>query len=146
MKVALLFSSQHGRTRKAVQEALPHLAPAPEVFDVKESPPAEKIQSCDVLLVFSPTYGDEELQQDMEDFLRGFSANLAGRRFALCELGNYGGYDDFSFGAAHILRRRLRELGATELCSALSLDAMPRIQWEHLHQWAAFVSRHLASS
>ncbi|HET7537860.1 MAG TPA: flavodoxin family protein [Candidatus Didemnitutus sp.] len=146
MKIALLYSSQHGRTRKAVQEALPRLAAQADLFDAKDLPTAAQLLAYQVWLVFTPTYGDEELQLDMENFLRGFSADLAGRRFAICELGNYGGYDDFSFGALHIVRRRLLELNGVELCVPLSLDSMPRISWEHLHQWVAVVNQHLAAS
>jgi flavodoxin len=143
MKVALLYGSSHGRTRNVVERSLQQLKLTPEVFDVKDRPLAEKLTSYDILLFFSPTYGDEELQPDMEDFIRQFSLDLRRKYFAICELGNYYGHDDFSFGAMPILRRCLLELGGKELCSPLSLDSMPRVNWEQLNRWIGHVNRSL---
>ncbi len=143
MKAALLYGSSHGRTRKVVAESVRLLTIKPEVFDVKDLPAEEQFAAYDILLFFSPTYGDEELQPDMEEFLRQFSLNLTGKRFIICELGNYYGYDDFSLGAMPILRRCLVELGGEELCSPLSLDSLPRVNWAHLNRWIEYVNRSL---
>jgi flavodoxin len=143
MKAALLYGSTHGRTRKVVAESLQRLAVKPEVFDVKTLPPAEQLASCDLLLFFSPTYGDGELQPDMEEFIRQFSLDLTGKRFVICELGGYIGYDKFSFGAMLILRQSLINLGGQELCTPLSLDSLPRVNWPHLHGWIDHVNRSL---
>lgn len=140
MNAALLYGSSHGRTRKVVNESLERLAIKPDVFDVKECPNTQQISDHELLIFFSPTYGDEELQPDMEDFLRYFSLDLSGKQFVICELGNYYGYEDFSFGAMPILRRRLLELGALEFCTPLSLDTMPRVSWEQLHRWIEYVN------
>jgi flavodoxin len=142
MKTALLYGSSNGRTRKAVNESLACLAVKPDVFDVKDDQ-AEHVSNYDLLMFFSPTYGDEELQHDMEEFIRRFSLDLTGKQFAICELGNFYGYEDFSFGAMPILRRRLLELGGKELCSPLSLDSMPRVNWEHLKRWIEYVNGHI---
>jgi flavodoxin len=141
MKTALLYGSSNGRTRKAINESLQRLALKPDVFDVKDAPSTEQISGYDLLMFFSPTYGDEELQPDMEKFIRDFSLNLSGKHFVICELGNYYGYDDFSFGAMPILRRHLLGLGGQELCSPLSLDAMPRVEWNQLNRWIEYVNR-----
>ena len=140
MKSALLFSSQHGRTRKVVDVAMRELTVKPDRLDVKEAPSPETLSSYDLLLFFCPTYGDEELQQDMEDYLRQLALDLTGKRFAVCELGNYYGYDDFSFGAMRILRRRLLELNGRELCQPLSLDSLPKVNWGQLSRWVAAVN------
>lgn len=143
MKIALLFSSKHGRTRKVVQEAVSHFSFKPEVFEVTAAPAGEALLVYDVLLIFTPTYGDEELHEDMETFLHGLTIDLTGKKFVLCELGNYGGYDDFAFGAVQIIRRRLLELHATEFCSALSLDSFPRLNGGQLSRWVAHVDASL---
>lgn len=143
MKVALLFSSKHGRTRKVVQEAVRQLSLKPEIFEVTAAPAGEGLLAYDVFLFFTPTYGDEELHEDMETFLRSLTVDLTGKKFVLCELGNYGGYDDFAFGALQIIRRRLLELHATEFCSPLSLDSFPRLNEDQLSRWVAHVDASL---
>lgn len=145
MKIALVYGSSHGRTRKAVNESLERLTIKPEVFNVKELLSAQQLTGFDILMFFSPTYGDEELQPDMEKFITNFSLDMSGKSFVICELGNYYGYEDFSFGAMSIIRRLLLELGGKELCSPLSLDAMPRVEWSHLHRWVEYVNGNLNS-
>lgn len=145
MKALLLYGSTNGRTRKTVNTAVQRLALKPDVVNVKEPPSTEQISAYDLLLIFCPTYGDEELQTDMEDFIKDFSLDLTGKRFVICELGNYYGYEDFSLGAMPILRRRLLGLGAQELCSPLSLDSFPRLEESHLHRWIDYVNGHLQS-
>jgi flavodoxin len=144
MKAALLYASSHGCTRKVLATALTHLAIRPDVFDVKEGIDQPCLTEYDFLAFFCPTYGDEELQDDMEDFLDGLQVDLTGKQFAICELGNYYGYDDFSLGAMRIIRRRLIELHGTELCEPLSLDSFPAIAWGHLLQWVEHLNRNLA--
>lgn len=139
MKTLVVYSSKYGRTAKVVEQSLPHLVPQPKVLTVAEASP-EALADHDVLLFFTPTYGDEELHEDMETFLRSLEVDLSGRLFAICELGNYGGYDDFSFGALSILRRRMLELGAEELGTHLSLDSLPRLNEGQLRRWLSHVN------
>lgn len=143
MKTALLYGSSNGRTRKAVNETLKWLSMKPDVFDVKDLTSTEHFSGYDLLMFFSPTYGDEELQPDMEKFIRDFSLDMSGKQFVICELGNYYGYEDFSFGAMPIIRRHLLELGGKEMCSPLSLDAMPRVEWGQLRRWVEYVNSNL---
>lgn len=145
MNPVLLYGSSHGRTRKVIAEALPRLGVQPPVHDVKEIADPSVLAAHDVWIVFCPTYGDEELQPDMEVFLQRLTMKLTGKRFALAELGNYYGYDDFSFGAMAILRRRFLELGATELCTPLSLDSLPKVNWGQLHRWVDHLNAALKS-
>jgi flavodoxin len=143
MKTALLYGSSHGKTRKVIAEVLKHLAVKPDVFDVKEGIDLQRLAEYDLLAFFCPTYGDEELQDDFENFLVGFDLDLTGKQFVICELGNYYGYDDFSFGALHIIRRRLLELNGRELCEPLSLDSFPRTHWGHLSDWVNHLNEKL---
>ena len=142
LKAALLYSSQHGKTRKVVAQVVKELWIAPEVFDVANGVDHATLAACDLLLFFTPTYGDEELHEDMENFLANFNVNLSTRCFVICELGNYYGYD-FAFGAMPILRRRLLELNGTELCTPLSLDSLPKLNWAHLTRWIDHVNQAL---
>ncbi len=144
MKAALLYASSHGHTRRVVHEVLRHLRIQATVYDVRAAPPGPgQLQGYDLLAFFCPTYGDEELQENMETFLVGLELDLSGKYFVICELGNYIGYDDFSLGAMRILRRRLSELGGLELCDPLSLDSYPKIPWDHLRRWVEYLNASL---
>jgi len=118
-----------------VKEVLLRLNVQPEVFDVKDRPSNEQLADFDLFLFFTPTYGDEELQEDMENFIEGFDLDLRGKQFVICELGNYYGYDTYSFGAMAILRQRLIKLNGREIFSPLSLDSYPKLHREHLFDW-----------
>lgn len=144
MKSALIFCSPHGRTRKVVEHALQELAVKPDVFDLKDAQPTDILRDYDLLLVFCPTYGDEELPEAMENYILNLKTDLTGRLFTICELGNYYGYDDYCFGAMNIIRQCLEKLGARELCSPLSFDSLPKVNWNHLSNWVRFVNDHLA--
>lgn len=131
MNLVVLYSTRHGRTRKVVSRASERLGLPHRVFDVAApTPPLEPDAS---LIFITPTYGDEELEDHMEDFVCARD-DLAHKRFAICELGNYYGYD-FAFGAMPILRRHLLASGGREICEPLSLDSFPRLDWPHLDRW-----------
>ena len=91
MKTALLYASSHGRTKKVLTEALELLDVEPDVFNVKDGVDQGRLEEYDLLIFFCPTYGDEELQDDMENFIADFDLELAGKQFAICELGNFYG-------------------------------------------------------
>jgi flavodoxin len=137
---ALLYGSSHGMTRKVVKQFADRSPFKFEIHDVAERPESDLFSSCSLLGFFCPTYGDEELQEDMETFLVGFHLDLTGKYFFICELGNYYGYEAFRFGALHIIRRRLLELNGRELCGPLSLDAFPKVHWGHFDRWADTVN------
>jgi flavodoxin len=143
MKTALLYASSHGKTKKVIGEVLTRLKVQPDVFNVKEVPDPRPLAAYDLFLFFCPTYGSEELQTDMEDFLARFQLELNGKWFAICELGNYYGYDDYSFGAMRIIRHHLLNQRARELCEPLSLDSFPKVPWDHLFDWVNYLNRKL---
>ena len=143
MKTAIVYASSHGKTRKVLAEVQKFLCVSPDVFDVKDGVDPERLAAYDLLAFFCPTYGDEELQDDFEKFLLQFDLDLTGKQFVICELGNYYGYEDFSFGAMPIIRRRLLELHGRELCEPLSLDSFPRTHWGHLEDWVEHVNEKL---
>lgn len=90
--------------------------------------------NCDLLIILCPTYGDEELPLEMEDYL--FKMKIVKMKcFAICELGNYYGYDDFTFGAGIILKKYFENLGFKEFFPMLSLDSIPRIDWDNFYKW-----------
>lgn len=143
MKSALIYASTHGRTVQVVDRLLARLEVKPEVFRIQKGAIPTGLEKFDLLLFICPTYGLEELQEEMEEFILHWHPDLHARHFAVCELGNYYGYESFSFGALRILRDRLLGLGGTEWCQGLSLDAFPRVAWSQLDRWAALLNETL---
>lgn len=141
---ALLYSSRHGHTRRVVAAVAARLTVPVAVIDVAAAPESRSWAAHDPLVFFCPTYGDEELEPSMEAFLLRHGDGLAGSAFAVCELGNYYGYDDFSFGALHIVRRLLLARGGREVCPPLSLDSLPRLDEAQLESWTGVLDAGLA--
>lgn len=94
--------------------------------------PALVYQNAKYILVAS-TWGDGELQEDMEHILVSDSLQSI-KKVSLVELGNYYGYDDFSFGAAEIMEKFLLGKGVI-IEDILSIDSLPKIDWETLERW-----------
>jgi flavodoxin len=140
MKAALLYATTFGKTRRVVSEVARQLEFAVDIYDVKHVDPPIA-DSYELLLWFCPTYGDEELQEDMESFLLRFHPDLSTKKFCVCELGNYYGYDNFQFGALRIIRNHLLALRASEICEPLSLDSHPHVPWDHVSDWVKQLNR-----
>jgi flavodoxin len=116
-----IYASEHGRSKKVAQQF-------DNFHNAKEMPMLDE----DIILFICPTYGDEELHPAMENFLISITEK---KSYVICELGNYYGYDDFSFGAKKIIESHLKQLGWSEFFPSLSLDSMPSIDWKTFNIW-----------
>jgi hypothetical protein len=90
------------------------------------------INSENIILVCA-NCGDEELPESMEKFL--IQLKVKHKKYAICELGNYFGYEWTEFGAATIIRSELEKLNWTPILNALSIDTFPTIDWETFENW-----------
>jgi flavodoxin len=135
MNVALLYATTFGHTKRVLTRFRMQIDIPGEAFQVPILSSA--IESYDSFIFFCPTYGDEELHPDFEKFLVNLS--LRNKTYALCELGNYYGYDDLQFGPARIIRPYLAKLGWQEFCPLLSLDSLPKINWPALDEWISIM-------
>lgn len=100
------------------------------LIDVKTNPNLEKY-NC--LIIVCPTYGDEELPFEMEDFL--INLKTFNKKYAVCELGNRFGHEgEEGFGAAVIIEYLLDKLNWQKI-DRISLDSIPDIDWENLQKW-----------
>ena len=140
-KIAVLYGSSRGTTRRIVEGLAAHFHFDYEVYDLRDPLPPGALDRHELLLFFAPTYGDDEAQEDVEDFLRGLDADLRGHFFALCCPGSSDGYGYFEPGCARILRACLLERGAQEALDAACLDAMPRLDRKLLERWCQTVDR-----
>jgi len=118
----VIYDSNHGRTKTVTQGFMC------EVKHVSEA----RIWA-DVVVFICPTYGDEELPHDMEDFLTNIK--LENKSYVICETGNYFGYEDFQFGPAKIIEGYLKKLNWKKFYHTFSLDSLPLIDWETFYDW-----------
>lgn len=134
MKTVVLYASSHGSTRRVVKTLAEKVTFSFDCFDVKSLTDTRSMDQYDVFLFFSPTYGNEELQQDMERFIVNFKLDMSRKYYAICELGNYYGYEA-DFGAMKIIRHHLEKLCGKELVSPLSMDSLPKKDWKAFATW-----------
>ena len=134
MKTVVLYASSHGSTRRVVKTLAEMVQFQFDCFDVKSLTDLSSMNKYDVFLFFSPTYGNEELQLDMERFIIKFKLDMSNKYYAICELGNYYGYEG-DFGAMKIIRHHLKQLRGTELVSPLSMDSLPKKDWKAFGTW-----------
>ncbi len=118
----IIYSSRHGHSRNVAQKF-------GKCYDVATNPTIDD----EIILFICPTYGDQELPEDMENFI--YSTSETNRSYVICELGNYYGYDDYNFGALKIIESRLTELKWSKFFKSLSLDSMPSINWNVFNCW-----------
>jgi flavodoxin len=93
-----------------------------------------ELEEADVALFITATYGDQELQDDMERFLVSTRIS-ASVRYVICEIGNYYGYDDYRFGSGDLTDRILAAKGARRQMSVASIDSLPKLDWKGIDQW-----------
>ena len=123
MKIQVIYSSINGKTKQIAAH-----------FENCENILKNPNIDCNVLIVICPTYGDEELPLEMEDYLLNLKIKKM-KFFVICETGNYYGYDDFTFGAGIILKNYFKNLGFEEFHPMLSLDSIPKIDWDIFFKW-----------
>ncbi|HMU55984.1 MAG TPA: flavodoxin family protein [Nitrospira sp.] len=140
--VVVLYASSHGSTRRVVKRLGDMIEFPFDLYDVKTLGDASDLSRYDVFVFFSPTYGNEELQLDMERFLLNFKLDMSSKHYAICELGNYYGYEN-DFGAMRIMRFHLKRLSGNELLSPLSMDSLPKKDWKALSAWCDELNRRL---
>ena len=137
MKTIVVYAAvgPQGSSAKIVA-ALPTLVTFPfEAINVLPDPLNVPLPDFDRALWVVATYGDQELLDQVENFLLARGPEFSGSKFSICELGNYYGYDDFEFGAKHIIESRLRELGCAELSPGVSVDSLPKLDWRAVNAW-----------
>lgn len=132
--MVVLYASSHGSTRAVVKRLATMVRFSVDCFDVKDLKDWSSLDHYQAFLFVSPTYGNEELQPDMEKFIVNFKLDMSRKQYAICELGNYYGFDS-DFGAMRIIRYHVEKLCGTELISPLSMDSLPKKDWKALATW-----------
>lgn len=135
MKTAVLYGSTRGTVRRLVGTLGNFFHFSYDLFDVKNLQDTSILQAYDLLIFITPTYGDCEPQEDIEDFTLRLNAPLSGRYFAIMVLGTYEGYDFLFPDGGRILREELRARGLKEAIGLGCVDAMPGYNEKVAAQW-----------
>ncbi len=111
MSVNVIYGSDGGATKGAASRIAKRVQG--RTIDVKEATRAD-FESCSLLILGSPTYGNGDLQADWEAHLGKLrDANLTGRRVALFGTGDQEAYPESFVDAMGILYDIVVERGAT---------------------------------
>lgn len=132
----VVFGSKLGNARKVAR----HLAEEIDALDVIAAGSVANLANVisasgvDRLFIVASTWGDGELQDCMETLLVRSTPVKVPVDTHIVELGNYYGYDDFEFGALKIMEECASQLGLA-IKSRISVDSLPRIDWETVDRW-----------
>ncbi len=140
MRGLVIYGSSTGNTAKAAARLVEQLNFSVDVVEVKLVSDVNVLGQYDVLIFMASTWGDGELQVDMEAFFVRQQVALDGRPYAICEVGNYYGYDDFDFGALRVMEHYLKLWGGREIVEPFSLDSLPRMDWGNFERWCDAVN------
>ncbi len=137
MKSLVLYAAAHpkGSSATIVQELKGLLHGPFEAVNLAGLPSPRSLPPYDVLLLITATYGDAELLDAVEYFLTHPDLDVRDKSYSVCELGNYYGYDDFTFGAKAVAEFQLQRKQAREFCPGASVDSLPRIDWHAIKSW-----------
>lgn len=108
-----------------------------EVVYAKDLP---DLSSYSFVVVICANTGDEELQLDMENFF--ISLKIKNLKFAICELGNYFGFERDCFGCKKIVQKLLSDLNWIEICS-ISIDSFPILDINTANDWVKKINETL---
>jgi flavodoxin len=141
IKGLVIYGSTRGNTQTVVSRLPDELKFPVDIVEASGILDTHSIEHYDFLLFFASTWGDGELQVDMENFFVRHRLDLKGKPYVICELGNYYGYDDFSFGALHIMHYFLKQSNGYELVEPFSMDSLPNKDWGSFTRWCGLINR-----
>ena len=110
MTTTVVYGTDSGTTKAVASRIAKRLNG--KILDIAKVTTAD-LESCDLLILGVPTYGEGDLQSDWEDHLATLRrADLAGKRVALFGLGDQQNYPDSFADAMGILYDEVVFLGA----------------------------------
>jgi flavodoxin len=134
----ILFSHEGGMVYK-VATKLSESLKIPKV----SSQTFPNLENYSLVIIVTSNYGDEELPPNLENYL--IALRTRDKEYALCELGNYFGYESEYFGCKRIVQGILLRLGWMEL-SNISLDSFPELDLGSLDDWIMVLNEILSQN
>jgi hypothetical protein len=112
-------------------------------WDILTAADMPDLKPYSFIVIVCANTGDEELQPNMENFL--LSLTIKNKSFAICELGNYFGFERDCFGCKKIVQQMLNNLEWKEIDN-ISIDSLPNIDMNIVHQWVKKIHEILDNS
>lgn len=128
---------------KRLQEKLVFPVTPQNISDAAVSPSA--VTSFDMVFFLTATYGDQELNDAVEEFVLRMDTDLSKVKYLVCEVGNYYGYDDYTFGSGMIIERFLDGRKAKRVMKTNSVDSLPRIDWKQVDAWIELLNQKIVA-
>jgi flavodoxin len=137
MIVLIVYSSKGNSTRFVAEEISKSHDDNCEIYCLNNQRIRSENLRFDHLILVCPTYGDEELEIEMEKFLiESDWSNHNNKSFSVCELGLYRGYADTSQGAGKIISRYLKEKNLCRKGVIYSVDSIPLGDLSLVKKWS----------
>lgn len=96
----------------------------------------------DNILICTPTYGCEELQDEMEEFILTHMHDI-NKNFYIIESGIPYGYERFHFGAKHVIEKYILQNKLGCVLSCVSINTYPKIDYNTLDEWLNYITNTL---
>ncbi|PXY44074.1 hypothetical protein DMB68_16680 [Flavobacterium hydrophilum] len=140
-KTLIVFSSKGNSAKNSAFRILDNLNKETEILCLNDNfTLAQNLEFKNLILV-CPTYGDEEMERRMEDFLvKSDWNNHQKKNFAICELGLYRGYLETEQGAGIIIKKYLLNKNLFFLGNLLSVDSIPLDDFSLIDKWSQEIS------
>jgi flavodoxin len=138
MKALLYYAAPTptGASARVAAKLMERLSPgvtAKNIITDKATP--DELEAHELVLLITATYGDQELHDNMEELLIAIAKGIEGKRYIICEIGNYYGYDDYTFGAARIIDSCLKASGGIRSMKFASIDSLPKLDLVAMDKW-----------
>lgn len=143
MKSIIIYSAPNktGSSARIASKVYFHLNENALLFNISE--PASEIEMTNykILIFIVATYGDQELHDSYEDYIRTKGNFNSNHKFSICEIGNYEGYDTFDYGGGIIVKTHVENFQAKEILPMYSIDTLPLIDDRKLNKWLDELSK-----
>lgn len=138
----VIYSTVGGTTRKVAQRVAARTGD--DTVTDAATALASNASGHGHVLLFCPTYGDEEVEDTFERLLLEWDWKaMRGAWFSFCELGIYTGYESPGHGLIPIVYDVMTRHGLRELVAPLSLDSVPITDWDRVDAWADSIRKAL---
>lgn len=140
-KAVIVFSSKGNSAKTVAMQILKNSNDNVEILNLNENFILAQNFVFDFLILVCPTYGDEELEITMENFLVQSDWSIhENKKFAVCELGLYRGYKETQLGAGIIIINFLNHKNLSLIGNLLSLDSLPLVDFTLINKWSSNLS------
>jgi len=137
METIILYASRGNSAKKVAECILQNLEYTAQIMCLNNNSITPNSLDFNYFIFVCPTYGDEELETEMEKFLISSDWKIHyGKFFSVCELGLYRGYLETTQGAGVIISKYLQSKGLVMHKNILSVDSIPLEDFTLIKTWS----------